>query len=305
MCRVATAHDRFTHICRFSPPVGSTSVAARYATLRVEKAKSASPDHAVRVGLRYDGNMIIPQDAFGIVSSTLLFVDADNQAPMLATTLARFLKSIGRVSARAIVAGNNSGDRVKNWESALREALPGIEISCHVAPIRKQSADVRLMFELAPFYHGQPEPSVLLVVFSRDDLFVAAAECLVERGHNVMLVVGATQTNGTLLTDVPVVVLATPQQVAAVSAVAPPKASPAVSSKPVVTAGQADAQLVQAAVAKIRQHLKPNKAGGYAASAVGQVLSQLGHDKATRTKIVKQIPNLKEVGAGSEKRLVF
>lgn len=241
------------------------------------------------------------------MATTLLFVDADNQAPILASTLTRFLKTIGRTSAKAIVAGNGVGDRVKNWEIALKEALPDIEVTCHVAPLRKQSADVRLMFELAPFYHGQPDPTVLLVVFSRDDLLVAAAECLVQRGHNAMILVGSASNGPSLITDVPVVVLATPQQIATFTALEyPPPAKP-IQVTPVIsppTAGVAN-QVVTTAINKIRQQLKPSKQGGYAASAVGQVLSQLGHDKTTRTKIVKQIPNLKEIGKGPEKRLIF
>ena len=238
---------------------------------------------------------------YGLMATTLLFVDADNQAPILASVLTRFLKSIGRSSAKAIVAGNGVGDRVNSWESALREALPDIDVVCHITPLRKQSADVRLMFELARFYHGHPDPSELLVVFSRDDLLVAATECLVQSGHNAMIVVGAASNGTSLLTDVPVVVLATPQQVAASSATE--VASPPPAAIATLPAAKADSQLVLAAIAKIRQQLKPNKQGGYAASAVGQVLAQIGHDKATRAKIVKQIPNLKEVGAGSEKRL--
>jgi len=242
------------------------------------------------------------------MATTLLFVDADNQAPILAITLTRFLKTIGRTSAKAIVAGNGVGDRVKNWETALKEALPDIEVSCHVAPLRKQSADVRLMFELAPFYHGQPDPTVLLVVFSRDDLLVAAAECLVQRGHNAMIVVGSASNGTSLVTDVPVVVLASPQQVATASAATteppatPVQTAPVVVTPPTVKVAN---QVVATAITKIRQQLKPSNQGGYAASAVGQVLSQLGHDKATRSKIVKQIPNLKEVGKGPEKRLIF
>ena len=48
-----------------------------------------------------------------------------------------------------------------------------------------------------------------------------------------------------------------------------------------------------------------NASGGYAASAVGQVLAQLGHDKKARANIVKQFPNLREVGTGPDKRLIF
>ncbi len=69
------------------------------------------------------------------MATTLLFVDADNQPPILATTLTRFLKTIGRTSARAFVAGNGVGDRVKNWEAALKDAEQGIEVTCHIAPL--------------------------------------------------------------------------------------------------------------------------------------------------------------------------
>ena len=238
------------------------------------------------------------------MATTLLFVDADNQAPILAATLTRFLKTIGRTSVKAIVAGNGVGERVKNWESALKETLPEIEVICHVAPLRKQSADVRLMFELAPFYHGHPDPSLLLVVLSRDDLLVAAAECLMQCGHNAMIVVGSASNGSSLITDVPVVVLTTPQHVATATAAPPakPVPPPPAVTPPVAKVGN---QLVATAISKIREQLKNSNQGGYAASAVGQVLSQMGHDKATRSKIVKEIPNLKEVGKGSEKRLIF
>jgi len=237
------------------------------------------------------------------MATTLLFVDADNQPPILASTINRFLKAIGRNSVKAFVTGNGIGDRVKNWELALKEAVPEIEVSCHVAPLRKQSADVRLMFELATFFHGEPDPAVLIAIFSRDDLLVAATECLVQRGHNAMIVIGAGSNCPVVNTDVPVVVLTAPQQTSSqamsIQATSPPAS---VAAQP---ANKSDNQLVSAAVTKIRQQLKPNKQGGYAASAVGQVLAQMGHDKSTRTKIVKQIPNLKEVGTGPEKRLIF
>ncbi len=238
------------------------------------------------------------------MATTYLFVDADNQSPILASTLSKFLRTIGRDSAKAIVAGNGVGDRVRNWEESLTEALPGIEISCHVAPNRKQSADVRLMFELARFYHAQPDPSSLLIVFSRDELMVAATEFLVELGHSAMLVVGASASSNALHTDVPFVVLTTPQQIGSTSSTTPtaqPVAPPAATQNQ----NKIDTQTVLKAVTAIRQKLSPNKQGGYAASAVGQVLAQLGHDKATRSKIVSQIQNLQEVGTGSEKRLIF
>lgn len=245
------------------------------------------------------------------MNRTLIFVDADNQPPALAPALNRFLKAVERKEVRAIIAGNGTGDRVRGWETMLKDAYPGIDVCCHVAPVRKQSADVRLMFELAPYYHAEPDPAVLLVVVSRDELFLAATECLVARGHNAMLAVGAGGNATPLVVDVPVILLSSPQPVAPPAQAVPPPQPPA--SKPASTAPQPsngtaaaiDSKMVNAAVAKIRQELTQNKKGGYAASAVGQVLSQMGHDKAMRTKIVRAIPNLKEVGAGSEKRLIF
>ncbi|MDO9600303.1 MAG: hypothetical protein Q7J47_21490 [Azoarcus sp.] len=71
------------------------------------------------------------------------------------------------------------------------------------------------------------------------------------------------------------------------------------------TTNGVDTRIVTAAVTKIRQTVTPNKQGEYATSAVGQVLAQMGHDKTTRARIVRAIPNLKEAGSGSEKWLIF
>lgn len=237
------------------------------------------------------------------MTKTLLFIDADNQPPLLASVLTRFLKAIDRTSTRAVVAGNGVGDRVRGWEQALREAIPCIDVCCHVAPLRKQSADVRLMFELAPFYHDEPDCSELLIIVSRDELFLAATECLVARGLNAMLAFGTTANATPMVTDVPVVLLSAPQPPTVQAPL--PKAIEATTQPVNGTAPTIDPKIVTAAIKKIRQTLSPNKQGGFAASAVGQVLSQLGHEKATRAKIVRAIPNLKEVGSGSDKRLIF
>lgn len=233
------------------------------------------------------------------MTQTILFIDADNQPPALMPALSRFLASIGRKGTRAVVAGNGVGDKVRGWESALEAAMPGIEVCCHVAPVRKQSADARLLFELAPYYHGEPDPSQLVMLLSRDDLLIAAAECLAARGHNSLLAFASASGTEPLAAEVPVVVLSSPQPTPAANS-----APPATPSKDAAQA-QIDARLVAKAVATIRKALNPNKQGGYAASAVGQVLAQLGHDKASRAKIIKSIPNLREAGAGPEKRLIF
>jgi hypothetical protein len=244
----------------------------------------------------------LPPTAEGLMTRrTHVFIDADNQSPTLAPALFRFLASVGRSLGGATIAGNGSGDRVKGWEKALSQTTPHVPMTTHVAPMRKQSADVRLMFELAKLYHGQPDPDLLLVVVSRDDLLLAAAECLNAQGHKVLLAVGASSPAMPLVTDLPVVVLPAPQPSVPAAVVNMPPATNA----PASAANGVDPKVVAAAVAKIRESLTPQKGGGYEASAIGQVLSKLGHDKATRTRILAAIPNLKEIGAGSDKRLVF
>lgn len=234
--------------------------------------------------------------------NALVFVDADNQTPALAKPLLRFLASIGHRAGRVFVAGNGSGDRVTSWETALSEIHPDVQIFAHVAPMRKQSADVRLMFELATLYHGRPNPQAVILIVSRDDLLLAAAEALNAQGHHVLITVGASAPAVPLATELPVVVLPVPQTAAQPASRETTERGEVKQNLP---PGGGDAQIVSAAVTKIRQALSQSKGGGYAASDVGQVLAQMGHDKATRARIVKAIPNLKETGAGADKRLVF
>lgn len=245
------------------------------------------------------------------MTRTLIFVDADNQPPALAPALTRFLKAVERTDVRGVVAGNGTGDRVRGWEAALKDAYPCIDVCCHVAPVRKQAADVRLMFELAPYYHAEPDPAVLLIIVSRDELFLAATECLVARGHNAMLAVGAVSNGHSLVVDAPVVLLSLPQptpQPVPIAPSLPQSKSTSASVVPPPSNGaqvKVDSKAVGDVITELRRKLGPNKQSGYAASAVGQVLSQMGYDKAMRAKIVGAIPNLKQVGAGSEKRLIF
>lgn len=238
----------------------------------------------------------------GVVSA-MVFVDADNQSPTLAKPLLRFLSGIGHSTGRIFIAGNGSGDRVNAWQTALEDINPNVQLAAHVTPMRKQSADVRLVFELATLYHSQPDPQILVLIVSRDDLLLAAAELLNAQGLHVLITVGSSTPATLLTTELPVVVLPLPQAAAqstpkeAALATAEQKQSPATSD--------VDTQIVSAAIVKIRQALSQSKGGGYAASAVGQVLSQMGHDKAMRTRIVRAIPNLRETGAGSDKRMIF
>lgn len=233
----------------------------------------------------------------------IVFVDADNQSPALGSLLLRFLASIGRDDVQCFIAGNGSGDRINAWRASLEDTKPDVQVVAHVTPLRKQSADVRLVFEMATLYHSQPDPQTVILVVSRDDLLLAAAESLHVLGHHVLIVLGGSATTVPLSTELPVLVLPLPQPPAQpiLKEVPPVMAAP----QPPQVTGVVDSRDVGAAIAKIRQEVSQSKGGGYSASAVGQLLSQLGYDKAMRTKILKAIPNLRETGVGGDKQLFF
>jgi hypothetical protein len=151
-----------------------------------------------------------------------------------------------------------------------------IPLYAHIAPIRKQSADVRLMFELAVVYHRSPNPQTLIVIVSRDDLLLAAAEALNSLGHSVLVAIGATVPTPPLMAELPVVLL---------PPVPPPQKT---IPKPVEVAqlgpsipDTVDVTVVNTVIAKIRQALPQNK-DGYTTLEVGQILSKLGYDKNMR-----------------------
>lgn len=237
------------------------------------------------------------------IARAMVFVDADNQSPTLAGPLLRFLSAIGYHSGRVFIAGNGSGDRVNAWQAALEGGKPTFELVARVTSMRKQSADVHLVFELARFYHRQPDSKTLILIVSRDDLLLAAAESLSAEGHQVLVAVGSATPAIPLTTEMAVVVLPLPQT--SVQQVSKETVTGALEQVPSPMVEPLSQQIVNAAINKIRQSLAQGKGGGYDASAVGQVLSKMGHDKTMRDRIVQAIPNLEVVGRGAEKKLIF
>ncbi|MFN2349997.1 MAG: hypothetical protein ABR558_10575 [Thioalkalivibrio sp.] len=225
-----------------------------------------------------------------MATKSWLFIDADNQPPALGPSAIRFLESIGRPAERAVVAGNGAGRRVTDWEISLRDTCPTVEILTHIAPMRKQSADAILLLEMAPFYHNPTDDRPLIMILSRDDLLVAAAELLASRDHDVLISLSAT--NPSPVTTVPVLILPVDGQPA------PPKSAAAIevnSANPELV----DSTVLQNAARAIRHHLgAQNKKTGYLATAVGQVLANLGHDKAMRTRILTAIAEIRTDDAG-------
>ncbi|MFT3759265.1 NYN domain-containing protein [Thauera sp.] len=249
-------------------------------------------------------SLSIDEGGFMHQPRAIVFVDADNQSPVLGSLLLRFLASIGRDDVQCFIAGNGSGDRVNAWRASLEDTKPDVQVVAHVTPLRKQSADVRLVFEMATLYHSQPDPQTVILVVSRDDLLLAAAESLHVLGHHVLIVLGGSATTVPLATELPVLVLPLPQPPAQPL---PKEEAPPVTVEPQSpqVAEAVDSRVVSATISKIRQTLVQSKGGGYAASAVGHLLSQMGYDREMRTRILQSIPNLREAVVGADKILFF
>ena len=211
-----------------------------------------------------------------------LYIDADNQPSSLAPSAVRFLESIGRPAERAVIAGNGAGRRVTDWVTSLCDTCPGVEILPRIAPMRKQSADAILLFEMAQFYRIPTDDRPLILILSRDDLLMAAAELLAARGHSVLVALSAAMPSP--VTTVPVVILSVETQ----------KTPPMTSDANVI-----DSTVLQKATCAIRHHLGSHgQKTGYLAAAVGQVLADLGHDKAMRTRILGAIAEVRTDDAG-------
>ncbi|SEP96847.1 hypothetical protein SAMN05421693_11275 [Ectothiorhodospira magna] len=179
-----------------------------------------------------------------------------------------------------------------DWENALRDTNSLVDILPHIVPTRKQSADVVLLFEMARFYHTPTDEKPLIMILSRDDLLVAAAELLSAKGHSVLIALGATIPPP--VATIPVVILPVD---------APEKIGDSAIIKTTSNDPEClDSAVLQNATRAIRHHLGAHEKGtGYPASAVGQVLSKLGHDKAMRMRILATISEVKTDESGIRK----
>lgn len=222
-----------------------------------------------------------------------LFIDADNQPPALATGLAALTGILQQSHILAAVVGNSAGRHVVEWEGKLREAIPGIGVNSKITRLRRQSADAQLMFELAALYHATPTPLDLVIVVSRDEHLIAAAEILAAKGHHVLLAVAAIP-NATLITStVPVVLMAAGVQEGIAAS-----ESADTSTRPSSTKAMSDEHA--RVIDLIRHHGRRGAGGGYAKTEVGAVLAKQGYGKLERKRLLQQIPARRSGSSGKE-----
>ena len=259
--------------------------------------------------------------------SVALYIDGDNQSPSSARDLlASVRQDLGLEVSRVVLAGNDHGHTVPRWLTALaNEGLAEDRILALRVPRKPEAADLAVILELGAAMERHRQGPDLVVVVSRDEWLIGAAEAVRARGCRVWVAyaendaVAAQTPLPTLL--LPAVQRSQPTGKAATAAPEKPTDSlrptvPTPTRPPATSVPTAKPTAATPAVqptpshtkllAQVRAQCTLQPGGGYSATEVGQALYALGlTDKAARTRFLKAIPGLQEAGIGGTKRLIF
>jgi hypothetical protein len=256
-----------------------------------------------------------------------LYIDGDNQSPAIACDLlASVRQDLGLDVSRVVLAGNDHGHTVPRWQAALaKEGLAEDRILALRVPRKPEAADLAVILELGAAMERHRQGPDLVVIVSRDEWLIGAAEAVRARGCRVWV---AYAENDAVPAQTPLPTLLLPavhrnQATGKATTVTPEKPTeslrPTVSPPmlpPTTAVPTAKLKVATSAVqptsshtkllAQVRAQCRVQPGGGYLATEVGQVLYKLGlTDKAARTRFLKAVPGLRDAGAGSTKRLIF
>jgi len=227
-----------------------------------------------------------------------LYIDADNQAAHGAAALLDVLQGLGGRITRVVVAGNDKGNKTAAWIEALRAHVSEECIDNRIVPCRSNAADIALILALGADLDEHRRTQTRVVVVSRDKLLLDAAEQVKDAGVRLYVAYADNPLPTAQRTKLTTFLLPCPEERSADEAqAAPAPASPA-----------QDTPLseVQRAMAYVREHCTKHPEGGYSASYVGHLLSQLGYSTpAARRAILARFPNLQVLSEGPTKRLRF
>lgn len=229
-----------------------------------------------------------------------IYIDADNQSCQCAKALANLLRNeLGLKVSRIVLAGNNHGKEIENWRVALADEIPDVEPLIFHVSSRKQAADAALIMELGANLERHRHDRERIIIVSRDDFLVGAAEHAKTKGCLVLVAYAHSEIPAARSTRLTTLVLP------AVSK----SSCPLLTADQSVTAPSAPTQtvdVVRTVIAELRKLCTKQPGGGYTANEVGQALFKLGFDtKAKRTQFLQTIPGLREQGSGPDKVLVF
>ena len=212
----------------------------------------------------------------------------------------------------AVIAGNDSGSRVASWVQGLRAAAPEIEPIAIDVPSRKDAADAALIMELGANLERHLARGDLVVVVSRDDLLVGAAEHAKQLGCRALAAYVDSNPPCARRSRVATLLLPTPgKQRTSKPPTRPlvstlPRDSRETAAPPPATAGNAQPpatpeQAPAAILAQLRMMCTPAPKRGYSATDVGQALHKLGYDAPARRRFLATTPGIQTQGQGTSK----
>ena len=240
------------------------------------------------------------------LTSVALYIDADNQSPRCADALLNLFRT--EFEARivsATIAGNNKGQQIDNWRAELLSAVPDLEVHALAAPHRKQGADIALLMALGADLERHIRQREVVVIVSRDDLVIGAAEQAKARGCRTLIAYADCEIPTARNPHLTTLLLPALPKASPVAPPAPVKASVAPVTQPARAPAQTPNGSVASVVAQLRTMITKKPGSGYAASDVGQALFKLGYDKAARERFLASLPGLTVRGTGANKILVF
>ncbi len=253
-----------------------------------------------------------PETAAVSVISVALYVDADNQSAQCAEPLLNLFRT--EFNARLIsatIAGNNLGQKIDDWRSALLAEIPDLAIQALTCTAPEERRRYRVADGIGGGARQHLREQALVVVVSRDDLLIGAAEQAKARGCKTLIAYADSDlqtARNTQLTTLllPALKPATPPcQAGQRRAAAPCRHSDVQPRAPVQPMPQTAGKDAKAVLAQVRGLCKQQPGGGYPASAVGATLSKLGYDKAARARFLKSTPGLKKTGSGANLCYLF
>lgn len=244
-----------------------------------------------------------------------LYIDGDNQSPAIAgDLLASVRDDWGLDASRVVLAGNDHGHALERWAAALSEVIVADAILTLRVPRTPDAADLALILELGAGMERHQRGPDLVVVVSRDELLIHAAEAVRRRGCRVWVAYAQSEIPPAR-TTLPTLLLpaVNPGHTHTKPASASDKsATPTAMAVPVPESIEAAISSELAALAhaellaQVRARCRKQPGGGYLTNELGQVLHKLGlTSKAERDRFLKAIPNLRETGSGSAKQLLF
>jgi hypothetical protein len=233
--------------------------------------------------------------------SVALYVDADNQSAQCAgPLLCLFGQMLPSQVVEAVIAGNNHGKEIDHWRKSLIAQDSGIAVRRLDVPSRRQAADAALVMALGQDLEKRIREGDLVVVVSRDEFLIRAAEQAMSRGCHVLLAYAGGEMPVARTAELTTLVL----PVVKGSETAPVQDSGAPPASPTPTGGS-DPR-VAATLTKLRETCVQQPGGGYAPSDVGQALTKLGYKKPKdRRRFLQSVPGLQERGTGAKKVLIF